>query len=103
MKLLEDNYNTYCALNSIVRCSSDASFGPHTFALQQVDPSLNIKEKVVGLLEKNEFADKRSAKLDMDDFLRYSLCCGCTNGGLIFFSFLSRLLDVFNKEGIHFC
>jgi len=42
-----------------------------------------MKDKVVEVLEQNDFADKRSAKLDIDDFL--------------------RLLDAFNKAGIHFC
>jgi hypothetical protein len=36
----------------------------------------------VELLEQNDFAEKRSAKLDVDDFL--------------------RLLDLLNKEGLHF-
>jgi len=65
MKLLEDNYKTYCALTN-----------------SAVDPSLNIKEKVIDILEKNEFADKRAAKLDMDDFL--------------------KLLNAFNQACLHF-
>jgi len=61
---LEDNYRTFCALNN-----------------KEVEEDLDIKEKVAQLLIKSEFADKRSAKLSMDDFL--------------------SLLDTFNKAGIH--
>jgi len=65
IKLLEDNFRTYCAMNDI-----------------PVDESISMKDKIVEVLELNDFADKRSAKMDMDDFL--------------------RLLDAFNKVGIHF-
>ncbi|KAL6066755.1 dimethyladenosine transferase [Balamuthia mandrillaris] len=66
IQLLENNYKTYCALNNI----------------QAPEPEA-IKVKIIEILEKNEFADKRSSKLDQDDFL--------------------RLLNCFNSEGIHFC
>jgi len=42
-----------------------------------------MKQRVMNLLEQHGFSDKRSRKLDLDDFL--------------------RLLSVFNEEGIHFC
>jgi len=65
-QLLEENYKTFCALQNI-----------------PIDNMPNIKEKVVELLEQSEFADKRSSKMDMDDFL--------------------KLLEVFNSAGLHFC
>jgi hypothetical protein len=41
-----------------------------------------MKEKVLGLLAANGFNEKRSNKMDLDDFL--------------------KLLKVFNQEDIHF-
>lgn len=60
---------------------------------------------MIEILEKNDFLEKRSAKLDIDDFLRYVKWipasirkddvdperCG-----------ICRLLTCFNQEGIHF-
>jgi len=66
-KMLEANYKTYCALNQI----------------PLPDPMPSIKEKVVEILTKNDFLEKRSNKLDIDDFL--------------------RLLKCFNDENIRFC
>eukprot|EP01090_Pellita_catalonica_P020513 TRINITY_DN7371_c0_g1_i1.p1 TRINITY_DN7371_c0_g1~~TRINITY_DN7371_c0_g1_i1.p1 ORF type:complete len:161 (-),score=28.20 TRINITY_DN7371_c0_g1_i1:478-960(-) len=66
LSLLEHNYKTFCALNN-----------------KPVDDLLSFKEKVIGILEKNDFHQKRSSKLSGDDFL--------------------VLLDCFNKEDIHFC
>jgi len=63
--LLENNYRTYCALNNL-----------------KVEEDMDMKNKVIAILEMNDFLDKRSAKMDIDDFL--------------------RLLHCFNKEGIHF-
>jgi 18S rRNA (adenine1779-N6/adenine1780-N6)-dimethyltransferase len=65
--LLENNYRTYCALNG----------------MGVPEPMIDVKAKAIEILEKNDFADKRSAKLDTDDFL--------------------RLLNCFNQEGLHFC
>jgi len=67
IKLLEENYKTYCALKNI----------------QIPDPFPSIKEKLLAILETNNFLEQRSRTMDIDDFL--------------------RLLDVFNKENIHFC
>jgi len=67
LKLLESNYKTYCSLNGI----------------ELIEGELNMKEKVITLLQTNNFAQERSQKLDIDEFL--------------------RLLDCFNKEHIHFC
>jgi len=65
IKLLEENYRTYCSLNKI-----------------EVPADLSLKEKLMEILEKNEFSDKRSRTLDIDDFL--------------------KLLNAFNQENIRF-
>jgi 18S rRNA (adenine1779-N6/adenine1780-N6)-dimethyltransferase len=49
---------------------------------QKLPEGFDLKAKVIEILEKNEFLEKRSSKLDIDDFL--------------------RLLSLFNQEGIHF-
>jgi len=67
LDLLESNYITWCSLNSV--------------AVEK--PVVGFKEKVIEILEKNDFAEKRSSKLSVDDFL--------------------LLLTCFNKEGLHFC
>jgi len=64
VEMLEDNYKTYCAVNKIAVDSSP------------------MKERVLKILTDNDFDTKRSAKLDLDDFL--------------------RLLDLFNQSAIHF-
>jgi 18S rRNA (adenine1779-N6/adenine1780-N6)-dimethyltransferase len=51
-------------------------------AKQKLPEGFDLKAKVIEILEKNEFLEKRSSKLDIDDFL--------------------RLLSLFNQEGIHF-
>jgi len=53
LKLLEDNYKTYCAMNNVPLTESSES----------------IKEKVLEILNTNELNDKRASKLDTDDFL----------------------------------
>ncbi len=63
--LLERNYKTYCALQGI-----------------PVEEDLNIKEKVMGVLNSLNFQEKRSSKLDLDDFF--------------------LLLDAFHKHNLHF-
>jgi len=65
MDLLETNYKTFCALNSVQAASSD-----------------QFKETVLQLLAHTELSDKRSSKLEQDDFL--------------------KLLAAFNQAGIHF-
>jgi len=62
--LMEKNYKTYCSLNN------------------KAVSTISVKEQVSKLLTDNGFSDKRSAKLDMDDFL--------------------KLLNVFNSAGFHF-
>jgi 18S rRNA (adenine1779-N6/adenine1780-N6)-dimethyltransferase len=52
LKLLEENYNTYCSLNNITP-----------------DPK-PIKERVCELLADNNFDDLRSNKIDIDEFLK---------------------------------
>jgi len=69
IKLLEQNYKTYRTLNQMAD-------------LEEISSSA-FKEKVIGILNANDFADKRSRQLDLDDFL--------------------RLLNCFNSESIRFC
>eukprot|EP01097_Dermamoeba_algensis_P004998 TRINITY_DN3183_c0_g1_i1.p1 TRINITY_DN3183_c0_g1~~TRINITY_DN3183_c0_g1_i1.p1 ORF type:complete len:301 (-),score=81.91 TRINITY_DN3183_c0_g1_i1:106-1008(-) len=66
MEMLESNYKTYCALNQITIPEDDKP----------------IKDKVNEILEQNDFLEKRSNKMDLDDFL--------------------KLLNAFNKENIRF-
>jgi len=65
LSMLEKNYRTYCALNNV-----------------PVEEGLVIKEKVLQVLSSLEFSDKRSSKMDLDDFF--------------------ALLDAFHKEHLHF-
>ncbi len=65
MELLETNYKTFCALNSVQAASSE-----------------QFKNTVLQLLEHTQLSDKRSSKLEQDDFL--------------------KLLAAFNQAGIHF-
>mmetsp|Transcript_1542 Transcript_1542/g.2042 ORF Transcript_1542/g.2042 Transcript_1542/m.2042 type:complete len:304 (-) Transcript_1542:27-938(-) len=67
IKLLEDNYKTFCALNPI----------------EDSKKITDMKEKVVEILQKNDYEEKRSRQMDVDDFM--------------------KLLDLFNKENIRFC
>lgn len=67
LKLLEENYKTFCALNNIAVPT----------------PMFSMKEKVMNILTTSEFAEKRSSKLDINDFL--------------------QLLMAFHKENLHFC
>merc|ERR1712137_78458 len=57
VKLLEDNYKTYCALNN-----------------KDVDLTMDMKEHVLQILSENEFSEMRSSKMDVDDFLRLLTC-----------------------------
>eukprot|EP01098_Paradermamoeba_levis_P006139 TRINITY_DN2547_c0_g1_i1.p1 TRINITY_DN2547_c0_g1~~TRINITY_DN2547_c0_g1_i1.p1 ORF type:complete len:340 (-),score=112.56 TRINITY_DN2547_c0_g1_i1:36-938(-) len=66
LTMLEENYKTFCSLNNIT--------------IPEGDPSM--KEKINEILTSNDFTEKRSNKMDLDDFL--------------------RLLDCFNKQNIHF-
>jgi len=51
IKLLEDNYRTFCALNN-----------------KEIIEPLSLKEKIIAILDENDFTDKRSAKMGIDDF-----------------------------------
>jgi 18S rRNA (adenine1779-N6/adenine1780-N6)-dimethyltransferase len=64
LKMLEDNLRTHCALAGVPV------------------PPMPIKEVVAGVLHSVGFAEARSAKLDIDDFM--------------------RLLTAFNQTGLHF-
>jgi 18S rRNA (adenine1779-N6/adenine1780-N6)-dimethyltransferase len=64
--LLESNYKTYCSLNSI-----------------PVPINLSLKPKIMEILEKGKFGERRSRSMDIDDFL--------------------KLLNMFNEENIRFC
>eukprot|EP00741_Cyanophora_paradoxa_P021343 tig00021348_g20602.t1 len=74
VELLEQNYRTWKALQS--QEMTDASQAGKQEDLQ------HVKETVVRVLEQGEYDEKRSSKLDIDDFL--------------------RLLATFNENGIHF-
>ncbi|TYZ57942.1 hypothetical protein PybrP1_003570 [[Pythium] brassicae (nom. inval.)] len=52
LKILDENYRTYCSLNN-----------------ELPDSSFDIKQTVEEVLEIESFKDKRGAKLDQDDFL----------------------------------
>eukprot|EP01095_Lingulamoeba_sp_RSL-Kostka_P016230 TRINITY_DN7871_c0_g1_i1.p1 TRINITY_DN7871_c0_g1~~TRINITY_DN7871_c0_g1_i1.p1 ORF type:complete len:314 (+),score=92.52 TRINITY_DN7871_c0_g1_i1:52-993(+) len=66
VKMLEENFKTYCTLND----------------MELPDPMPDFKEKVLNILESSGYADKRSAKLGIDDFL--------------------EILNLFAEENIHF-
>eukprot|EP01116_Phalansterium_solitarium_P021992 TRINITY_DN7089_c0_g1_i1.p1 TRINITY_DN7089_c0_g1~~TRINITY_DN7089_c0_g1_i1.p1 ORF type:complete len:303 (-),score=105.40 TRINITY_DN7089_c0_g1_i1:184-1092(-) len=53
LKMLEDNYKTYCSLHSVA-----------------LGDDFSIKTKVISILEKLDFDSKRSRMLDIDDFLK---------------------------------
>lgn len=57
LKVLEDNYKTYCALHN------------QEFSAEGFD----IKALVEKVLDATGYSDKRGAKLDIDDFLKYVL------------------------------
>lgn len=65
LKMIEDNYNTYCSLHNIM------------------PEAINFKDKVNSVLTDLNLADKRSAKMDLDDFL--------------------KLLEGFTRSNIRFC
>ncbi|XP_072018969.1 dimethyladenosine transferase-like [Amphiura filiformis] len=65
MDMLEKNYRIHCSVKN-----------------ELIDESFDMKQKVMDILEKNEFDKMRARMMDIDDFL--------------------RLLQSFNAEGIHF-
>lgn len=60
LELFESNYKTFCSLNNQ---PLDAAFDPH--------------KAVNTILERTGSAEKRSAKMDIDDFLKCVLCVLC--------------------------
>jgi 18S rRNA (adenine1779-N6/adenine1780-N6)-dimethyltransferase len=54
LSVLEENYRTYCSLNN-----------------ELPESDFDIKTKVEEVLNIEDFASKRGAKLDQDDFLAY--------------------------------
>ncbi|PVU88451.1 hypothetical protein BB561_005849 [Smittium simulii] len=66
LEMLENNYKTFCAQNELL-----------------LDDSIPFKQKIDDILTLSTFADKRAAKMDIDDFL--------------------KLLVLFNQNSIHFC
>jgi len=65
MDMIEQNYRMQCSLKGTM-----------------VDADFNVKDKVLQLLEENDFGKKRARTMDIDDFL--------------------QLLNIFNSNGIHF-
>lgn len=53
LELMEKNYRTFCALNSVTPAASE-----------------QVKEVVLKILEQTQLSDKRSTKLEQDDFLK---------------------------------
>ncbi|KAJ2448163.1 Dimethyladenosine transferase [Coemansia sp. RSA 2424] len=66
MQMLESNYKTFCASNEVM-----------------MEEGFDIKQKVLGVLDKLGFSETRAAKMDIDDFL--------------------KLLAAFHDADIHFC
>lgn len=62
--------------------------------------SESIKDRVNRVLLETEFSDKRGAKLDIDDFLRYAKQYIYV---ALAYENMNRLLTAFNENGIHFC
>lgn len=84
LELFEQNYKTFCSLNN-----------------QPVDPNFDAHKAVNALLERTGSAEKRSAKMDIDDFLK---CVPLTQSRVAVRSTHApcRLLAAFNEAGIHF-
>lgn len=103
LELMEKNYRTFCALNSVTPAAPE-----------------QIKEVVLKILDTTELADKRSSKLEQDDFLKSvgnrlehaartalpprSPRLPCLSASLTLMCLLSlfRLLAAFNQAGFHF-
>ncbi|KAJ2756356.1 Dimethyladenosine transferase [Coemansia aciculifera] len=66
MQMLESNYKTFCASNEVM-----------------MEEGFDIKQRVLGVLDKLGFAETRASKMDIDDFL--------------------KLLAAFHDADIHFC
>ncbi|CAG8723802.1 1176_t:CDS:2, partial [Funneliformis mosseae] len=66
LQIIENNYKTFCSTNDMM-----------------IEDTLNIKAKVISVLQSVNMAESRASKLDIDDFL--------------------KLLYAFNQANIHFC
>ncbi|RGB28908.1 dimethyladenosine transferase [Rhizophagus diaphanus] len=66
LQIIENNYKTFCSLNNMM-----------------IEDTLDIKQKVINVLQSVDMAESRAAKLGIDDFL--------------------KLLYAFNQANIHFC
>ena len=64
LDLLEKNYRIFCSTSE-----------PPV----EIPADFSIKEHVVGVLEKNGFADMRAKQMDLDDFLRLLTCFADAN------------------------
>lgn len=80
LELFEGNYKTFCSLNNT-----------------PVDRNFDAHKVVAAILERTGSAEKRSAKMDIDDFLKCVTYLAL--GGN---SRCRRLLAAFNEAGIHF-
>ncbi|KAJ9082296.1 Dimethyladenosine transferase [Entomophthora muscae] len=77
LQMIEANYKTYCAVNGI------PMEGGSEESMDDSAPSkLDIKAKVLGILESLEMSEQRASKMDINDFL--------------------RLLSAFHESHIHF-
>ncbi|KAI8053852.1 putative dimethyladenosine transferase-like protein [Syncephalis plumigaleata] len=65
LKMLEQNYRTFCALHETM-----------------LDADFDIKKKVTQILESTPYSDARPAKMDQDDFLK--LLCSFIDQGIHF-------------------
>ncbi|RIA84863.1 putative dimethyladenosine transferase [Glomus cerebriforme] len=66
LQIIENNYKTFCSTNNMM-----------------IEDTLDIKQKVLNVLQSVDMAGSRASKLDIDDFL--------------------KLLYAFNQANIHFC
>jgi len=66
LQIIENNYKTFCSANNMM-----------------IEDTLDIKQKVINVLQSVDMAESRASKLDIDDFL--------------------KLLYAFNQANIHFC
>jgi 18S rRNA (adenine1779-N6/adenine1780-N6)-dimethyltransferase len=66
LNIIENNYKTFCSTNNMM-----------------IEDTLDIKQKVMNVLQSVSMAESRASKLDIDDFL--------------------KLLYAFNQANIHFC
>lgn len=70
-----------------------------------IEDTLDIKQKVINVLQSVDMAESRAAKLGIDDFLKYVFSQKNRIGELSSKQncFVYRLLYAFNQANIHFC